>query len=171
MEKLKQILLLNDLCARLPYRVQMRCFDLELNEDYSYTGNKISSDQTLFGINLLNVETEYTESSPVICVDGDGQEGCYSLDNAKPYLRPLSSMTAVEKKELEKMGFRYDSYDYIINEDVNERDDYGQYYSTSVDEIRCSEVTDFLRSHHFDHLGLIPKNLALEAPAEMYKID
>ena len=58
----------------------------------------------------------------------------------KPYLRPMSSMTEEEKKELfQLMG-----------------------NGTDIQRI------DFYISHHFDYRGLIPKGLALEALEGMY---
>lgn len=165
----EKALFLQDLSARLPYNLQLRCFDLEVDEDNSYTGNKICSDQALFGINLLNIETEYTESSPIICVDEDGQEGCYSLDNIKPYLRPMSSMTDSEKTELELIGFRYKE-SHITNEYMIKGYNYIKPPYTPVDEVKCSEVIDFFNSRHLDYHGLIEKGLALKAPEDMYDI-
>ena len=67
----------------------------------------------------------------------------------KPYLRPMSSMTEGEKKELNNvLEF--------------------QYYSD--DSCMC-ESTDWLNAHHFDYRNLIEKGLALEAPDGMYKND
>lgn len=78
-------LLLKDLSARLPYGVLFHCYTLD-------------TDERLFGINLLNVETEFAYASPIISVDEEGQEGCYSLEEIKPYLRPMSSMTEEERE-------------------------------------------------------------------------
>lgn len=68
------------------------------------------------------------------------------LEDYKPYLRPMSSMTEEEKKELNNI------LEY-------------QYYSD--DSCMC-ESTDWLNKNHFDYRGLIPKGLALEAPEGMY---
>lgn len=163
-------LLLKDLSARLPYKVQMHCFDLEVGDDDSYTGNKIGSDQTLFGINLLNIETEYAEESPIICVDAEGQEGCYSLDEIKPYLRSLSSMTEEEM----------DSYNNEWENDRKTITTIGKGLSEAYkDKIKNSiwqhpvvpfqRHIDYLNKNKFDYYGLIPKGLALEAPEGMYK--
>jgi hypothetical protein len=61
----------------------------------------------------------------------------------KPYLRPMSSMTEEEKKELwellKKLGMASDI-----------------------------KRLDWLNAHHFDYRGLIEKGLALEAPKGMY---
>ena len=58
----------------------------------------------------------------------------------KPYLRPMSSMTNEEK-----------TYYFAINENP----------------VTC---IDWLNSHHFDYRGLIEKNLAINAPDDMYSI-
>ena len=71
--------------------------------------------------------------------DGNYGEG-FTLDDIKPYLRPLSSMTEKEKEKLfQLMGC-----------------------GTDVKRI------DFYISHYFDYRGLIPMGLALEAKEGMY---
>ena len=83
----------------------------------------------------------------------------------KPYLRPMSSMTEDEKKELHS----------ILNKEMDRTleklksgdcgIDEGKYYFNSDYEL------DFCLSHHFDYLGLIPMSLALEAKEGMYKTE
>ena len=60
-----------------------------------------------------------------------------------PYLRPMSSMT--EEEEI--------------------------YYNTVYTTLKFYEKEDWLNAHHFDYRGLIEKNLALEASANMYKTE
>ena len=62
----------------------------------------------------------------------------------KPYLRPMSSMTEEELKEL---NIIFDNCDT---------------------EYRV-EAQDWLDAHHFDYRGLIEKGLALKAPEGIYK--
>lgn len=62
------------------------------------------------------------------------------MENIKPYLRPMSSMTKEEKKEYNKL----------------------------LCWRSPKKVFDWLNAHHFDYRGLIKKGLALEAPKEMY---
>ena len=73
-------LLLADLCARLPYRVFVNIEGF----DYDFNGKLV---QVYFGnINRCSI-----------------QVGCnisYSLEETKPWLRPMSSMTEEEAKEL-----------------------------------------------------------------------
>ena len=79
----------------------------------------------------------------------------------KPYLRPLSSMTDEERRYLlEELGFDED----LENMELN---DFGSYVYHSVNVLL---LFDWLLKHHFDFRGLIPMNLAIEAPKDMYKI-
>ena len=73
----------------------------------------------------------------------------FENENFKPYLRPMSSMTEEEEKEVR----------ILWNEDfVDKKSIYHCYPKT----------TDFYNKHHFDYRGLIPMGLALEAKEEMY---
>jgi len=62
------------------------------------------------------------------------------IEKIKPYLRPMSSMTEEEYTE-----FGYDTLRYTMQD------------------------IDWLNAHHFDYRDLIEKELALEAPTDMYK--
>jgi hypothetical protein len=84
-------------------------------------------------------------------------EDWYSIDDVKPYLRPMSSMTEEEKKEHD-FYCGYKPYDENI----------GESYLTEYD---MPDYMDFLYEHHLDFRGLIPMGLALEAPADMYKFE
>ena len=53
-----------------------------------------------------------------------------------------------------------------------EKKDYDKLFTIHSDgDIYCEnwEWSDFMNSHHFDYRGLIPKDLAIEAPEGMYK--
>lgn len=62
------------------------------------------------------------------------------IDNCKPYLRPMSSMTEEEKEELRILKW------------------------TKLEH----HTVDWLNACHFDYRGLIPMGLALEAKEGMY---
>ena len=114
-------LLLKDLCARLPY------FDLWVqynNKDWLAIG---------YG-------HERIELLPSIFSSIAGP--CPLIDEIKPYLRPMSSMTKEEKAEAMTLNF-IDMLGYI----------------------------DWLLEHHIDYRGLIEKGLALKAPDDMYKTE
>lgn len=73
-------LLIKDLCARLPYRVKVKC------ERYSFP-------VTILYAGDVN-EVKFKETG-----------GIEHIDVIKPYLRPMSSMTEDEKKEYESFIF------------------------------------------------------------------
>lgn len=109
-------LLLKDLCARLPYGVK--------------ANNEIQGDFVIYGIceNYIFARTTISHAD-------------FRIENIKPYLFPLSSMT--EEQE--------DEYQYIT-----ERWMYDSLYS-------ISDSTDWLNKNHFDYRGLIEKGLAIDA--------
>ena len=69
--------------------------------------------------------------------------------NCFPYLRPMSSMTEEERKELTEINCQGNLAEHK----------YAVFYRSQ----------DWLNAHHFDYRGLIEKGLAFEAPIEMYK--
>ena len=110
----------------------------------------------------------YDESNTAFTVEGidnnvlhlSNAEECY-VEDFKPYLRPMSSMTEEEFYE----------YNYIrfskIKDRINyERVDVGKFHNVGI--IPIKEYIDWLNAHHFDYRGLIEKGLALEAPEGMY---
>ena len=119
-------LLLKDLCARLPYGVIC---------------NRLGHNKKLLSISPYKV----------YCLEFDKGEYMpseYKVEDIKPYLRPMSSMTEEEEKEYDTTFVYYgDCPCYTI------------------------ETFDFLNKKHFDYRGLISKGLALEAPEGMYKKD
>ena len=124
-------LLLKDLCTRLPYGVRYRHFTW--NDKYG---------ETYIAAQIYSINTDgYVKN----CYD---DETVY-IDNVRPYLFPLSSMTEEQKKE----------YQYITERWMND-----PAYS-------ISDSIDWLNKNHFDYRGLIEKGLALEAPEEMYKTE
>ena len=128
MNKEDKELLLKDLCARLMYGVKV-----------SFHGKV----ETLCEAHIYpNVQTLVGESGIL-----------YDAELVKPYLRPMSSMTEEEKKELEN---------YLSAEIISS-------YSGLNETLRAQRHTaNFLYSRHLDVLGLIEKELALEAPEGMY---
>ena len=106
-------LLFKDLCARLPY-------DVKVN-------NEIQGDFYVYGIceNLVFVRNE------VCHID-------FSVENIKPYLFPLSSMTEEQEKECQKIKHSY-------------------YYDDDA-----FVLFDWYNKNHFDYRGLIPMDLAID---------
>ena len=122
-------LLLKDLCARLPYKTYVKTTK---GIGYVYAINT----SQLIELSVAN-DSEYWSE-------------IFNINEIKPYLRTMSSMT---KKEQSR-------YDILVEETV---------YRPGV--LTCSMLINFCNEHHLDNLGLIEKGLALEAPVDMYKID
>ena len=125
-------LLFKELSSRLAYRVKFPIY--WWNED-TQTDEEI-------------VATLYSINTDGYCEIFD-HDGTVYIDNIKPYLRPMNSMTEEEQKEYHKT-FRV------------EADTHGFTY------IESFESFDWLTAHHFDYRGLIEKGIALEAPKDMY---
>ena len=115
-------LLLKDLCMRIPYRTFV-CLN----------PGAYNKPETCI---LTGVHGEKVHLN----VDSDP----FRVDNIKPYLRPMSSMTEEEKEEF--ISFNGTDGCYI-------------------------KTMDFCNKHHLDNRGLILMGLALEAPEDMYKIE
>ena len=123
-------LLLKDLCARLPYGVIVKECD----------GVK-ENDNKLLDIDMFDG-----------CINYD-----YIIDDIKPYLRPMSSMTEEEES-------MYNLLQGISHLEQHWTADDGKF-------CRYADAMDYLLEHHFDFRGLIPMGLALEAPRDMYKTE
>ena len=120
-------LLFKDLCARLPYGVKCKYYDC-CEGDYE--------EGTICGFE----REEYMQ------IDGV----CIRIEEVKPYLFPLSSMTEEQKKE----------YNSIIYHSVELH--WQRYYD--VIDVDCyEELHDFYHKNHFDYRGLIPMDLANDA--------
>ena len=110
-------LLFKDLCARLPYGIKF------LRESWNYEW-----DQELSVIEVLED------------IDKDGyinRTKVYNVEDIKPYLFPLSSMTEEQEKEW--------------------------LYTLSSDYHITYDTVDWLNKNHFDYRGLIPMGLAIDA--------
>lgn len=109
--------LLKDLCARLPYGVRYKhlAWDDERGEECI--------------------------AAQIYSINSDGYvKNCYDdesdyIDNVRPYLFPLSSIT---KKRLEEL-------------------------SEYIDIKNAYVAVEIFNSHHIDYRGLIDKNLAIDA--------
>lgn len=138
-------LLCKDLCGRLPHGVKYRRDSWNFEWDQEMSVVEVLEDIDKEGyINYHKV---------------------YKVDDIKPYLRPMSSMTEEEKKEFINYA------DYEVEESVNGR--YYEYclkgYVGTPETPSCNyNAIDWLNAHHFDYRGLIEKGLALEAPEGMY---
>jgi hypothetical protein len=117
-------LLIKDLCSRLPYGVKISVQSWDEREmEY------IDKVDVLYSVN----GDEYIKS---VNEDYD-----FSVEDIKPYLFPLSSITEEQKKELQSL---------MIS------DSYGILYHTL-------ESFNYMCKNNIDFRGLIPKGLAIDA--------
>lgn len=124
-------LLLKDLSARLPYNVIVEYGVKHEGRDLGEKKGKLTGrmlDSYFYNITV-------------------GLSQVYSI---KPYLRPMSSMTEEEYKELKEISeyYGFAPFKYI--------DDWCPNY----------DMIDWLNKHHFDYRGLIRKGLAIEVTKE-----
>lgn len=141
-------LLLKDLCSRLPYGVKIELTWWVMGEGTC--------------INTI-LEPDHIEQ---LLNDEDGNT------EIKPYLRPMSSMTEEEAKEL---SILYDIKDILSIKITDE------YIDFEVDDGFCSidtkiiwyndiissiETFDWLNKNHFDYRDLIPMDLAIAVTKE-----
>lgn len=137
-------LLLKDLSARLPYGVVC---NIGLDHPLPL--------QRLFVDKLDGILLDFYEN---------GQDHQVYLSEVKSYLRPLSSMTEEEKKELLQIR------PYMVFKDDTVK-------SASCNTFyQMADVLDWLNKKMFDYRTddegktMIEKGLALEAPKEMYNL-
>ena len=127
-------LLLKDLCARVPYKVNA----LMPDEYGGYTSVIESIDIDGFVVDFEGVPIE--------------------IEFIKPCLYPRSSMTEEQEKDIFRNGtFFFDRHNTLCrfpkhNDDCD--------YVTFEDYL---EITEKLNKHHIDYRGLIEKGLALDA--------
>ena len=127
MTKEDEKLLLEDLGARMIHGVIVNT-----PNGNGYLG---TINLTIFGHILgINIKSTKRENFP--------------LDECKPYLRPMSSMTEYESEEYRNIDNK--SYSCPL----------------AYAHIPASERIDWLNRHHFDYRGLIPKDLAIEVTKE-----
>ena len=120
-------LLLKELCARLPYGV--KCYD----EAQKETGIFKHFEYEGFG----RIHTG---------------RGVRFIENIKPYLFPLSSMTDEQKEE----------YHYIVNYiSPDDTENWAEGEFVYVNQIE--QLLHFYHINHLDWRGLIEKGLALDA--------
>ena len=137
-------LLLKDLCARLPYgvRVFVSGDDFD-NYQYPYL---------LTAISKFGQDTFCKIYSPIYT-----PLGCPGIENVKPYLFPLSSMTSEQLFEVQEiMGKNEieieDGFFNIIDSSRN-----------TITYLEILAVLEWFYKNHFDINGLIEKGLAIDA--------
>lgn len=130
-------LLLKDLCARLPYGVKIA---LKNNGSYHHENVAKKGDVTID--KLKGFTGSYFDIYHNNPLDWDWYDDDIDIEDIKPYLFPLSSMTEEQKEE------HKDLLDNQYSFDAN-----GNIFT----------LQDFYCKHHLDYRGLIPKGLAKDA--------
>ena len=121
-------LLLNDLCGRLPYGVILSCCDI--------VGEKLTA----------------IDTNPSILINND-----YDIDEVKPYLFPLNSMTEEQLAELRLEHERDLKNMAICMKKCSEGDNSLRGKNISY------HAVNWCNKNHFDYRGLIPMGLANDA--------
>ena len=139
-------LLFKDLCARLPY-------DVTINYHWEIKGTDriIDVDRKLKFSDVESLKYMLTEL----------QDNRFIIE-WKPYLRPMSSMTEEEKRELYNWLIEFDGNWFDFNKLINK---------LTFDKILIAFdsswlLCDWLNKKQFDYHGLIPKGLAIEITNE-----
>ena len=132
-------LLLKDLCARLPYGVKCKYYDC-CEGDYN--------EGTICGF----------ERQEYIQIDGV----CIHIEEVKPYLFPLSSMT--EEQFVELKVFADLTYEGNTLELVEWNDNCKtlEFWLEEIPSYELIKVFDWLNKNHFDYRGLIERGLAID---------
>ena len=141
-------LLFKELCTRLPYGVKISVESWDGKEQ-----GFVDKVDVLYSVN----KDEYIEST--------NEDYDFSIEDVKPYLFPLSSITKEQSIELFNL-FGIDlvasiSTDYIK---INECTGITFFLNKGFDvETHLDKLIDWLNKNHFDYCGLIPKGLAIDA--------
>ena len=128
-------LLLKDLCCRLPYGVKV-CARFNTGSRYTTNVTAISADRDYIQLRQNDLHP-YTGSS---------------VEDIRPYLRPMSSMTEEEMADYARLiGGVSNSFN--TEQITNYKD---------IDLSNLDYLDKWLNRHHLDYRGLIPKDLAIE---------
>ena len=148
-------LLMTDLCGRIPYGVHVLAkLDLSYDTEFDWVYQTGEFEAELEGVN-----TDESVALTIIHKDPDSSDylnqyvqtcPC-TLDDIKPYLRPMTDMTEEEFAEYQSMLDAIDKSGLMLNKLI-------------------TNVSDWLNAKHFDYRYLIPKGLALVGTKEMYEL-
>jgi hypothetical protein len=138
-------LLLKDLCARLPYGVKIA---LKNSEPYHHENVAKKGDVTID--RLKGFTGSYFTIHHDNPLDWSWYESDIDVEDIKPYLFPISSMTEEQKNEYRKVC-ELDTE--ILSKHPMDGTPFPALYNSQ----------DWLNAHRFDYRGLIEKGLALDA--------
>jgi len=144
MNKEDKALLVKDLCARMPYAVEVEFAN-------GFRG-------VLHNIEVIHLYNDDDETDSVddyfASIDFFGDSDEFSIEDFKPCLFPLSSMTEGQKKYINNRWGVNENFDFEI--DPN----WGKFV------VELGDVVAFINwcyENHLDINGLIPRDLAIDA--------
>ena len=127
------------------------------------------NERTQYGVIIKtpdgDFKLEYVDSYWEVKAD-DGKNHTYPLDEVRPYLRPMSSMTREEMAQMKADTCPFGTGTFDSQYLCCPMNHFGEMISYTF----MHDILVWLRKHHFDFMGLIEKGLALEAPEMMYVI-
>lgn len=147
----EKILLLKDICARIPYGLKASVRG-SIEENITFDILSVATNFKVFVENSFISVSHYED-----------------IEVIKPYLRSFSSMTKEEKEQLEKLTYNeHEDFVTTTGRRIILATDSDTGYGSAYFSEDISEAVDWLNKHHFDYRELIKKDLALEAPEYMY---
>lgn len=138
MTQTKKDLLLKDLCSRLPY----------------FTKAQIKNE-------IVVLDSICDDDGYHFNFIGEDREGV-NIEEIKPYLFPLSSMTEEQKKEISKRYNYYNPYQSCVLI-TDHRQGYWDNDDNSCNLQDYLWLEDWFNKNHFDYRGLIPIGAAIDA--------
>ena len=150
--KMKQedkILLVKDLCSRLPYGVRV----CHVTSEFSGVLHNISVLHMYEGNSDSDKPDSIVDYVADIDFFGDGYP--YEVEEFKPYLFPLSSISSEQLKEVSE----------ILGKDVEIFDNYlniVEHTRTTFSYLELDALFDWFNKNHFDYRNLIEKGLAID---------
>jgi len=104
-----------------------------------------------------------------IVVPGRYRFAAVPVEEIKPYLRPMSSMTKEELAELlDGENSDFDGKSGLVKKAMLAWSEGNDLLSNALFSMQYAKTVDWLNKHHFDYRGLIPMGLAIEAPEGIY---
>lgn len=185
MTKEERHLILKDLCGRLPHEVIVQCRIIDFHTEESahdHSPNNVKHPSYVGNGRLFLIDT----LSNSVCIrpilknlayheqvffEDICKNGYIPIDECKPYLLPLSTMTKEQRREF------YEAIRPVIIEGFKESEllDYDEDNEDRrvTEKLVAPDVveTDWLNAHHFDYRGLIEQGLAIDATKlNIYKL-
>lgn len=145
-------LLLKDLCSRLPYGVKIA---LKNNGAYHHENIAKRGDVTieiLKGFNGNYFSIRHTNP-----LDWDWYDDDIDIEDIKPYLFPLSSMTEEQYNEMQTISGKDCMEHMEIEKEWRNNSPFTHL------PLYQHRVIEFFHKNHFDYRGLIPMGLAIDA--------